>query len=78
MISREGLALVNVRSLGTLFAVNDVERDLLPFGESLETIANNGAEMNENVLALVRCNETVPLAIVKPLHCSLTHPKTAS
>ncbi len=69
---------MNVSGLRALFAVHYLKTDLLALGKRLETIASDCAEMNENILALVRRNETIPLAIVKPFHSSLTHPKTAS
>lgn len=69
---------MDVGSLRALFAVHYFKTDLLTFGKRLETITCDGAEMNENIFAFVRRNETIPLAIVKPLYRSLTHPKTAS
>ncbi|GAB1429162.1 hypothetical protein MASR2M17_26130 [Aminivibrio sp.] len=69
---------MDVGGLRALIAIHYVKGNTLTLCKGLKAIADNRAEMNEYVLALVRRNETVPFAIVKPLYCALTHPKTAS
>jgi hypothetical protein len=42
---------LNVFGFGTFFAGNDVKRHFIPFVQGLETLADDGAVVNEDVLA---------------------------
>src|SRR5207237_4026124 len=58
-------------SLGTLF---DLVLDLRAFGEALEALAGDCAEVNEDVVAAVGLrDEAVALRVVEPLHGSGCH-----
>ena len=56
--------VAGLRSLGSLF---DIELDLLTFGQVAETIALDGGEMDENVLAAFALDEAEALVTVEPL-----------
>src|SRR4051812_37896809 len=69
--------LNDVLALWALLALGRVELDLRPLGERLVAVAADGAVMNKEILArLVRGDESVPLRVVEPLHCSCRHEKT--
>ena len=59
--------VAGLRSLGSLF---DIELDLLTFGQVTETVALNGGEMDEHVLASWALDETETLVTVEPLDCT--------
>jgi len=57
----------DVGSLRTLGALFNIELDLLSFLQVTETIALNGGEMDENVLAAFALDEAEALVTIKPL-----------
>src|SRR5438309_11973843 len=64
----------DVPSLGTLGALLDLVLDLRAFGEALEALAGDRAEVNEDVVAAVGLrDEAVALRVVEPLHGSGCH-----
>ena len=60
----------NVLGGRTLLAVDDVEFAQLPFGQSLEALALNGAEMDEHVATVATLDEPKTLGIIEPLYGS--------
>ena len=65
----------DVRSLLSFGAGRDVKLYRLTFAESLETLALDCGEMDENVLPVLRGDESVPLLVTEPLNCSFCHRK---
>src|SRR3954466_10803983 len=64
----------DVAGLGTLRALLDLVLDLRAFGEALEALAGDRAEVNEDVVAAVGLrDEAVALRVVEPLHGSGCH-----
>jgi hypothetical protein len=59
-----------VRGLQTLRALFDLELDLLALGQGVKALTLDGSVMNENVLLTFTRDESIPLAIVEPLHGS--------
>jgi hypothetical protein len=55
-------------SLQTLLAGDDLEGNLLAFGEGLEAIALDSAEVNEHVRTVLTGNEAEALGVVEPLY----------
>jgi hypothetical protein len=58
---------VHFVGLQALLALHHLEAHLLAFLQTLEPIALDGAEMDENVLAILTGNEAKPLGVVEPL-----------
>src|SRR4026208_2249482 len=64
----------DVACLRTLWAFLDLVLDLRAFGQALEALAGDRAEVNEDVVAAVGLrDEAVALRIVEPLHGSGCH-----
>jgi len=63
----------DVLCLPALRAFHYVELYLLTFLEAAESAGLNGGEMYEYILTVLAADETVPLGVVKPLHCSCFH-----
>jgi len=61
----------DVRGLQALGAGGNLELNRLPFVQRLISLRLNRGEMNEDVLAGLALDESVALAGVEPLHCSL-------
>ena len=59
--------VAGLRSFGSLL---NIELDLLTFRQVAETIALNGGEMDENVLATFALDEAEALVTVEPLNCT--------
>ncbi len=70
-----GLELYNVGCLGAFGRVDNVERDILTFGQGFESAVLNVAEMNEYIAAIFASNETKTLGIIEPLYCTIFHDK---
>src|SRR5437867_886180 len=68
---RSGFA--DVSRLKTFRAASDLELHAVPFGQALEALSLDGAEVNEHVLAALLRDEAEALRVVEPLHCSLCH-----
>ena len=60
--------LLNVGGLRTLLSLNDFELDLIAFGERLEAVAGDGAEVDENIGSTLTRDETEAFRVVEPLH----------
>ena len=58
----------NILRLGAFLAVGDVELDFLSIGQGAESIALDGAEVNEHIGPIFALNETEALALVKPFN----------
>src|SRR5881398_479357 len=64
----------DVAGLGAFGALFDLVLDLRAFGEALEALAGDRAEVNEDVVAAVCLrDEAVALRVVEPLHGSACH-----
>src|SRR5262249_51549148 len=63
----------DVRGLEPLGPPADLELDPIPFGQALEALSLDGAEVHEHVLATLLGDEAVPLRIVEPLDRTLSH-----
>src|SRR5260370_4322370 len=70
---RAPLDLADVGGLKPLGPLGDLELDLVPLDDALETLSLDGAEMHEHVLAILLGDEAVPLCVVAPLHVTLSH-----
>ena len=57
-----------LKSLGALF---DSELNLLAFLQVLETLALNGREVDEDILAAIACEKAVALRSIEPLDCTI-------
>ena len=68
-----GLELYNVGCLGAFGRVDNVERDVLTFGQGFESAVLNVAEMDEYIAAIFTRNETKTLGIIEPLYCTIFH-----
>jgi hypothetical protein len=68
-----GLELYNVGCLGAFGRVDNVERDVLTFGQGFESAVLNIAEMNEYIAAIFASNETKAFGIIEPLYCTIFH-----
>ena len=64
---------LNVLGLPAFRAFDYVELNLLSFLQAAESIALNGREVNEHVLAVLAADETITFGVVKPLYCSCFH-----
>src|ERR1041385_2123112 len=67
------LDLAHVRRLETLGTTGHVELEGLTLRESLETLALNRREVDENVLAILLGDEAKTLRLIEPLHCTTSH-----
>ena len=67
------LELDNVFSLRASVSILDIEAYSLTFVKSLEAFTLNGRLMNENILSVITCNETIALFSVEPLYFSCSH-----
>lgn len=56
--------------LRTFLAISYSEFDFLTVGESLETIAFDGAEMDENIRTIFTLNKAETFAFVEPFDCA--------
>ena len=72
------LRLFDVCSLGALAAIGDFKRNLLPLVQSLEAVALDRAEVDENVAALIGGDESVALRCVEPFYCAVAFQSVAS
>ena len=72
------LELLDVRSLGALAALGNLERYLLAFIKGLEAVALDCAEVHEYVVAFVCGDESVTLSCVKPFYCAVAFQCVAS
>ena len=54
-------------------AIDNLELDPIAFLQGFEALGLDGGEVNKNVIAPVLCDETEPLGIVKPFHCTFFH-----
>jgi len=68
-----GLDAFDVLSLPALGAFDDIELNLLTFLQAAKAVCLDGGEVNENVLAILAADKTIPLGIVEPLYCSCFH-----
>src|SRR6266571_1410382 len=69
----ERLDLVDVGRLESLRALGDLELDGLALLESLVPFALDGGEVDEDVRSILLLDESVPLAVIEPLHFSPGH-----
>ena len=60
--------VAGLKSLGALF---DSELNLLAFLQVLETLALNGREMDEDIIAAFACEKAVALGPIEPLNCTV-------
>lgn len=68
------LGALDVGSLLTLGALDDIEGNLLTFLQSLETIHVDGGEVSEKVFAaIIRSDKAKTLGIIKPLDGANCH-----
>src|SRR5512135_736560 len=63
-----GLERLNVLCLPALGSLDDVKLHGLAFLQAAETAALDGRVMDENVLAILPADETIPLSVVEPLY----------
>ena len=68
---RSELQLLDVRRLGALAALGDLEGNLLAFVKSLEALALDRAEVHKDIVTLVGGDESVTLCCVKPFDCTV-------
>jgi hypothetical protein len=73
---QSGLQRLNVLCLPALWALYDIELNLLAFLKAAETVRLDGGEVNENVFTILAADEPVTLGVVKPLYCSCFHGST--
>jgi len=64
---------VNVLSLKAFRAFHDIELHSLTFLQATKTVAPDGREMHENVLASLTADKAEAFGVVKSFHCSLFH-----
>src|SRR5262245_18580790 len=67
------LDLGNVGCLEPLGSLGDLEFDRLALIQGLVSVTLNRGEMDENICPILLLDESVPLAVVEPLHLSLGH-----
>jgi len=70
------LGLANVRGLETLGAACHLELHLVTFRQTLEALRGDGAEVDEDVLAVLLRDEAEALRIVEPLDSTVCHTRT--
>jgi len=68
---KSGLESLNVGSLQTLGAADHLKLNGLTLVERAIAVRLNRGEMDENVLASLALDETIALAGIEPLHCTL-------
>src|SRR5215471_875901 len=61
----------DVACLQTLGALLDIELDALAFLQVLETLALNGREVDEDIIAAFASNESIALCSIEPLDCTV-------
>src|SRR5207249_5985974 len=64
----------DVRGLGTLWALNDLELHTLTFGQRLVAVHRDRGEVDEDVVATLTLNEPVTLLVREPLDGALLQP----
>src|SRR5207237_8113830 len=64
---------LDVRSLLALRTIDNLELHLFPFAEGLKTSALDRREVDKNVFATLTSNESIALAIIKPLDRTSWH-----
>ena len=60
--------LDNVCGLRAACALDDVELDVLPLVERLETFILDGGEMNEHIVAVLASDESISLFCAEPFY----------
>jgi hypothetical protein len=65
--------LGHVGCLEALRSLYDLERNLVALVQRLEAVSCNGRKVHEYVLAIVLRDKAEPLAIVEPLHYTVSH-----
>src|ERR687896_2446493 len=70
-VPKECLRSGDVRGLGALRPLNDLERHALTLGQRLVPVHRDRGEVHEDVLATLTLDEAVALLVRKPLHCAL-------
>src|SRR5438128_3402582 len=70
------LGLANVRGLETLGAACHLELHLVTFRQTFEALRDDGAEVDEDVLAVLLRDEAEALRIVEPLDSTVCHTRT--
>src|SRR5688572_20670504 len=68
--SEGGSGLRDVRCLGSLLSLNDLEFDAIALGQRLEAFGLDRAEVDEDVRTSFTGDESVTLRVVEPLHCA--------
>src|SRR3970040_1244782 len=63
----------DVRGLGTLGTLDDLELHTLAFGEGLEAVHRDRGEVDEHVVTTLALDEAVALLVRKPLDGALLH-----
>jgi hypothetical protein len=71
--SKLGLELYNVGCFRAFRRVDNVELNLLAFGQRLKAAVLNVAEMNEHVAAFFTGNESKAFGIIKPFYSTGFH-----
>jgi hypothetical protein len=66
-----GLERLNIFSLQALGAFGDVEFHRLALLQASEAACLNRREVYKNIFPALAANESITLAVVKPLYCSL-------
>jgi len=64
---------LNVFGFGTFIAGNDVKRHFISFVQGLETLADDGGVVNEDVLAWILCYEAEAFFVVPPFNFAAGH-----
>src|SRR3990172_9260516 len=80
MCVRSARCCRDVRGLGTLGTLDDLELHTLAFGEGLEAVHRDRGEVDEDVVPSLALDEAVALLVRKPLDGALLHvrPPTTS
>lgn len=66
----DGLDFDDILGCGTPCAILDFKTYPFTFGKSPESLHVDRSVMDEQVTAFVFLNETIPLPVIKPFHCS--------
>src|SRR5206468_2085425 len=67
----------DVRGLGTLWPLDDLELHTLAFGEGLEAVHRDRGEVDEDVVPSFALDEAVALLVRKPLDGALLHVRSS-
>src|SRR5919108_4869729 len=67
----------DVRGLGTLGTLDDLELHTLAFGEGLEAVHRDRGEVDEHVVSSFALDEAVALLVRKPLDGALLHVRSS-